>query len=114
MFGIGTRDLGIDLGTANTLVYVKGKGIVVSEPSVVALQTDTKNIVAVGNDAKNMIGRTPGNVVALRPMKDGVIADYDTTAMMMKYYIEEAYKIKSIFCWETICHDLCAIWDHSS
>ena len=97
MFGIGTRDLGIDLGTANTLVYVKGKGVVVREPSVVALQTDTKNIVAVGNDAKNMIGRTPGNVVALRPMKDGVIADYDTTAVMMKYYIKEATKSKSIF-----------------
>lgn len=97
MFGFGTRDLGIDLGTANTLVYVKGKGVVVREPSVVALQTDTKNIVAVGNDAKNMIGRTPGNVVALRPMKDGVIADYETTAVMMKYYIKEAIKSKSFF-----------------
>ncbi|MEH7467702.1 rod shape-determining protein, partial [Priestia megaterium] len=97
MFGIGTRDLGIDLGTANTLVYVKGKGIVVREPSVVALQTDTKQIVAVGNDAKNMIGRTPGNVVALRPMKDGVIADYETTATMMKYYINQAQKTKSLF-----------------
>lgn len=97
MFGIGTRDLGIDLGTANTLVYVKGKGIVVREPSVVALQTDTKNIVAVGNDAKNMIGRTPGNIVALRPMKDGVIADYETTAVMMKYYIKQANKNKSFF-----------------
>jgi len=90
MFGIGTRDLGIDLGTANTVVFVKGKGIVLREPSVVALQTDTKQIVAVGNDAKNMIGRTPGNVVALRPMKDGVIADYETTATMMKYYIKQA------------------------
>ncbi|TRY19163.1 rod shape-determining protein, partial [Geobacillus sp. LEMMJ02] len=64
MFGIGSRDLGIDLGTANTLVYVKGKGIVLREPSVVALQKDTKQIVAVGNEAKQMIGRTPGNVVA--------------------------------------------------
>ena len=97
MFGFGTRDLGIDLGTANTLVYVKGKGIVVREPSVVAIQKDTKSIVAVGNDAKNMIGRTPGNVVALRPMKDGVIADYDTTAVMMKYYINEALKSKGFF-----------------
>jgi rod shape-determining protein MreB and related proteins len=94
MFGLGTRDLGIDLGTANTLVFVKGKGIVLREPSVVALQTDTKQIVAVGNDAKNMIGRTPGNVVAKRPMKDGVIADYETTATMMKYYIREATKTK--------------------
>lgn len=95
MFGIGTKDLGIDLGTANTLVYVKGKGVVLREPSVVALQTDTKQIVAVGNDAKNMIGRTPGNVVALRPMKDGVIADYETTATMMKYYIRQAIKSNS-------------------
>ncbi|MFL8937777.1 rod shape-determining protein [Rossellomorea oryzaecorticis] len=93
----GTKDLGIDLGTANTLVYVKGKGIVVREPSVVALQTDNKQIVAVGNDAKNMIGRTPGNVVALRPMKDGVIADYETTATMMKYYIKQATMSKSVF-----------------
>jgi rod shape-determining protein MreB and related proteins len=92
MFGIGTRDLGIDLGTANTLVFVKGKGIVLREPSVVAMQTDTKSIVAVGNDAKNMIGRTPGNVVALRPMKDGVIADFETTAAMMKYHIRMATK----------------------
>jgi rod shape-determining protein MreB len=97
MFGIGTRDLGIDLGTANTLVFVKGKGIVVGEPSVVAMQTDTKQIVAVGNDAKNMIGRTPGNVVALRPMKDGVIADYETTATMMKYYINQATKTNGVF-----------------
>lgn len=94
MFGIGTKDLGIDLGTANTLVYVKGKGIVLREPSVVALQTDTKSIVAVGNDAKNMIGRTPGNVVALRPMKDGVIADFETTAAMMKHLIRQALKNK--------------------
>ncbi|OCA91253.1 rod shape-determining protein [Bacillus sp. FJAT-27225] len=97
MFGLGARDLGIDLGTANTLVYVKGKGIVLREPSVVAFQTDTKDIVAVGNDAKNMIGRTPGNIVAMRPMKDGVIADYDTTATMMRHYIKQATKSKGIF-----------------
>ncbi|MFB3165764.1 rod shape-determining protein [Neobacillus sp. 179-C4.2 HS] len=97
MFGIGTRDLGIDLGTANTLVFVKGKGIVLREPSVVAMQTDTKSIVAVGNDAKNMIGRTPGNVVAMRPMKDGVIADFEITAAMMKHHIREAIKSKNIF-----------------
>jgi rod shape-determining protein MreB and related proteins len=93
----GSKDLGIDLGTANTLVFVKGKGIVVREPSVVALETDTKQIRAVGNDAKNMIGRTPGNIVALRPMKDGVIADYETTATMMKYYIRQASKNKGAF-----------------
>ncbi|MBS4215484.1 MULTISPECIES: rod shape-determining protein [Neobacillus] len=97
MFGIGTKDLGIDLGTANTLVYVKGKGIVTREPSVVAMQTDTKHIVAVGNDAKNMIGRTPGNVVAVRPMKDGVIADFEITAIMMKHLFREAQKNKGFF-----------------
>ncbi|ODG90313.1 MULTISPECIES: rod shape-determining protein [Bacillaceae] len=99
MFGLGgfTRDLGIDLGTANTLVFVKGKGIVVREPSVVALRTDTKQIVAVGGSAKLMIGRTPGNVVATRPMKDGVIADFETTATMMKHYIDQAQKSNGFF-----------------
>ncbi|RHW40634.1 rod shape-determining protein [Neobacillus notoginsengisoli] len=97
MFGLGSKDLGIDLGTANTLIYVKGKGIVLREPSVVAFQNDTKDIVAVGNDARNMIGRTPGNIVALRPMKDGVIADYETTATMMKYYIKQAAKSTGFF-----------------
>ncbi|PGS53171.1 rod shape-determining protein [Bacillus sp. AFS041924] len=99
MLGLGgfTRDLGIDLGTANTLVFVKGKGIVVREPSVVALRTDTKQIVAVGNSAKLMIGRTPGNVVATRPMKDGVIADFETTATMMKHYIDQAQKSNGFF-----------------
>ncbi|MDG5470949.1 rod shape-determining protein [Jeotgalibacillus sp. ET6] len=88
----GSKDIGIDLGTANTLVYIKGKGIVVREPSVVALRQDTKDIVAVGNEARNMIGRTPGNIVALRPMKDGVIADFETTSTMMKYYMNQALK----------------------
>lgn len=88
----GTKDIGIDLGTANTLVYIKGKGIVVREPSVVALRQDTRDIVAVGNEARNMIGRTPGNIVALRPMKDGVIADFETTSTMMKYYMNQALK----------------------
>lgn len=97
MFGIGTKDLGIDLGTANTLVFVKGKGIVLREPSVVAINTETKKIVAVGNDAKKMIGRTPGNIVAMRPMRDGVIADYETTATMMKYFINQAGKAKGAF-----------------
>ncbi|GGL41259.1 rod shape-determining protein [Sporolactobacillus putidus] len=97
MFGGFSRDMGIDLGTANTLVYVKGKGVVVREPSVVALHTDTGVIEAVGSPAKNMIGRTPGNIVAVRPMKDGVIADFDTTATMMKYFINEAQKQRSMF-----------------
>lgn len=89
--------MGIDLGTANTLVYVKGKGVIVREPSVVALRTDTDTIEAVGNSAKNMIGRTPGNIVAVRPMKDGVIADFETTATMMKYFINQAQKTRSVF-----------------
>lgn len=97
MIGGFSRDLGIDLGTANTLVYLKGKGVVVREPSVVAKRTDTNAIVAVGNSAKNMIGRTPGNIVALRPMKDGVIADFETTSAMLKYFINQAQKKRSIF-----------------
>ncbi|WP_127529714.1 rod shape-determining protein [Paenibacillus kobensis] len=96
MFG-GAKDLGIDLGTANTLVYVRGKGIVVREPSVVALRTDTKTITAVGEQAKKMIGRTPGNIRAIRPMKDGVIADFETTATMIKYFIRQAQKQRSLF-----------------
>lgn len=95
--GFGTKDLGIDLGTANTLVYVKGKGVVVREPSVVALRTDTKTIEAVGEQAKRMIGRTPGNIVAVRPMKDGVIADFDTTATMIKYFLRLAQKQRTLF-----------------
>ncbi|CAG7631104.1 Cell shape-determining protein MreB [Paenibacillus solanacearum] len=97
MFGGFTKDLGIDLGTANTLVYVKGKGIVVREPSVVAIRTDTKSIEAVGNDAKKMIGRTPGNIRAIRPMKDGVIADFETTSTMIKYFIRQAQKQRLLF-----------------
>ena len=90
MFGIGTKNIGIDLGTANTIVYAEGKGIVLREPSVVAKNTKTGEIVSVGSEARDMIGRTPGSIVAIRPMKDGVIADYDTTVAMMKYYIEKA------------------------
>lgn len=92
MFGLGGKDVGIDLGTANTLVFIKGKGIVLREPSVVAKNTQTGEIVAVGNDAKNMIGRTPGSIVAIRPMKDGVIADFDITTTMISYYLKEAMK----------------------
>ena len=97
MLGGFAKDMGIDLGTANTVVYVKGKGVVLREPSVVAIRTDTGTIEAVGNEAKKMIGRTPGNIVAVRPMKDGVIADYDTTAAMMKHFISQAQKKKSFF-----------------
>lgn len=89
VFGLGSKNIGIDLGTANTLVYIEGKGIVLREPSVVAKNTQTGEIISVGSDAKEMIGRTPGSIKAIRPMKDGVIADYDTTAAMLKYFIEK-------------------------
>ena len=88
LFGM-TKDMGIDLGTANTLVYVKGKGIVLNEPSVVAINTNSKAVLAVGNEAKQMIGRTPGSIVAIRPLKDGVIADFDVTERMLRMFIEK-------------------------
>lgn len=91
------RDMGIDLGTANTLVHVRGKGIVLEEPSVVAIQNDTGRVLAVGEEAKRMIGRTPGNIVAIRPMKDGVIADFDVTQAMLKYFISKALGQKTPF-----------------
>ncbi|MFW6007356.1 MAG: rod shape-determining protein [Halanaerobiales bacterium] len=87
-----SRDMGVDLGTANTLVYVKGKGILIREPSVVALRENNHEVLAVGNEAKNMIGRTPGNIIAVRPMKDGVIADFDVTERMLRYFIRKAHK----------------------
>ena len=86
------RDMAVDLGTANTLVYVRGIGIVLNEPSVVAVNQDTGAILAVGSEAKHMIGRTPGNVVAIRPLKDGVIADFDTTERMLRYFIQKVHR----------------------
>lgn len=86
------RDMAVDLGTANTLVYVRGRGIVLNEPSVVAVNQDTGAILAVGLEAKRMIGRTPGNIVAIRPLKDGVIADFDTTERMLRYFIQKVHK----------------------
>jgi rod shape-determining protein MreB len=86
-----SHDMAIDLGTANTLVYVKGQGIVLSEPSVVAINKNTNEVRAVGNEAKNMIGRTPGNIVAIRPMKDGVIADFEVAQKMLSYFINKVH-----------------------
>ncbi len=86
-----SNDLAIDLGTANTLVYAKNKGIVVREPSIVAVNKINNNVEAVGKEAKEMLGRTPGNIVAIRPMKDGVIADFEVTEKMIKYFIEKAH-----------------------
>lgn len=99
LIGAFSNDLAIDLGTANTLVYVKGKGIVSNEPSVVAIQKEErggKKILAVGNEAKKMLGRTPGNIVAVRPMKDGVISDFDVTEAMLRYFITRAHNRKSL------------------
>src|SRR5665647_2446134 len=91
------KDLGIDLGTANTLVHLKGQGVILTEPSVVAIQRNTGKILAVGEEAKQMIGRTPGNIVAIRPMKDGVIADFDVTQAMIRYFISKALGKKNPF-----------------
>ena len=83
------NEVGIDLGTANVLVYIKGKGIVLNEPAVVAINKDTNEILAVGEEARQMLGRTPGNIVAVRPLKDGVISDYDITERMLKHFIRK-------------------------
>ena len=90
--GFFSADIGIDLGTANTLVYVKGRGIVLREPSVVAIQADSKKILAIGEEAKRMIGKTPGNIIAIRPMKSGVIADFDITEAMISYFIKKVHR----------------------
>ena len=99
ILGLFSNDLAIDLGTANTLVYLKGKGIVVSEPSVVAVQKDRmgqSKVLAVGMEAKKMLGRTPGSIVAIRPMKDGVIADFDITEEMLRYFIQKVHNRKTL------------------
>ncbi|MBI3316587.1 MAG: rod shape-determining protein [Candidatus Omnitrophica bacterium] len=92
ILGFFSSDIGIDLGTANTLVYVKGQGVVLCEPSVVALDRATRSVLAVGEEAKKMLGRTPGNIVAIRPMKDGVIADFDVTEAMLRYFIRKVHR----------------------
>jgi len=99
IFGFFSNDLAIDLGTANTLVYVKGKGIVIDEPSVVAVQnysSGTKKVLAVGSEAKQMVGRTPGNIVAIRPMKEGVIADFEVTEAMLRHFITKVHNRKTL------------------
>ncbi|HLC44465.1 MAG TPA: rod shape-determining protein [Patescibacteria group bacterium] len=92
IFNRFSRDIGIDLGTANTLVYVSGKGIVINEPSVVALNTKTKQILAIGSEARSMVGRTPAHIVAIRPLVDGVISDFEITEQMLKYFINKVYQ----------------------
>ena len=98
MFGIFksfAHDMGIDLGTANTLVHAKGKGIIIREPSVVAVDRENKEVLAIGAEAKQMIGRTPGHIVAIRPMKDGVIADFEIAEEMIKYFIRKVHNRRS-------------------
>lgn len=92
IFGNFSKDIGIDLGTANTLVYVKGKGIVINEPSVVAINKKTGHILAIGKEAKRMVGKTPGHIVAIRPLVDGVVSDFEVTEQMLKYFIEKVHK----------------------
>ena len=96
LFSVFSSDLAIDLGTANTLVYAKGKGIVVNEPSIVAINKNTGEVEAVGKEAKEMLGRTPGNIVAIKPMKDGVIADFKVTEKMLNYFIQKAHNRKML------------------
>ena len=96
LFSLFSSDLAIDLGTANTLVYAKGKGIVVNEPSIVAINKNNGEVEAVGKEAKEMLGRTPGNIVAIRPMKDGVIADFKVTERMLNYFIQKAHGRKML------------------
>ena len=91
-----SNDIGIDLGTANSLVYVRDRGIVLREPSVVAIQAGTTNVLAVGDEAKRMLGRTPGDIVAIRPMKDGVIADFEITEAMLRHFIQKVHHRKSV------------------
>lgn len=95
IFSLFSNDLAIDLGTANTLVYVKGRGVVVSEPSIVAINKVTNQVEAVGRDAKEMLGRTPGSIVAIRPMKDGVIANFEVTEKMLQHFIRQAHNGKT-------------------
>ena len=89
LLGMFSSDMGIDLGTASTLVYLKNEGIVLCEPSVVAIEAGTSNVLAVGEEAKRMLGRTPGNIIAIRPMRDGVIADFEITEAMLRYFIKK-------------------------
>ncbi|KKT41130.1 rod shape-determining protein [Candidatus Giovannonibacteria bacterium RIFCSPHIGHO2_02_43_13] len=91
IFGAFSKDLGIDLGTANTLVYIRGEGIVINEPSVVALNKKTEQVVAIGTEAKKMVGRTPGHIIAVRPLVDGVISDFEVTAEMLTYFIKKVH-----------------------
>lgn len=105
-------DIGIDLGTANVLVYVSGKGIVLEEPSVVAIDKRTDSVLAVGEEAKKMIGRTPGNIVAIRPLRDGVISDYDVTEKMLKSFIDKIVDKRDLE--DFLCQELWYVYQQVS
>ena len=92
ILGSFSQDLGVDLGTVNTLVYVKGKGIVIREPSIVAQHKKTKKVLAIGSEAKKMLGKTPANIICVRPLKEGVISDYDTTLTMLSHFIKKIHE----------------------
>ena len=92
LLGMFSRDIGIDLGTANTLVMVEGEGIVINEPSVVAIDKRTRRVLAIGSEAKKMVGRTPANIIAVRPLRDGVISDFDITEKMLVYFIKKVHE----------------------
>lgn len=112
LFGMFSNDLSIDLGTANTLVYVRNQGIILNEPSVVAIREEgrgNKTITAVGAEAKRMLGRTPGNITAIRPLKDGVIADFNITEKMLQYFIHKVHENR-FFQTEPACFGLRPLW----
>ena len=112
-WGFFSNDLAIDLGTANTLIYVEGQGIVLREPSVVAINTETKEVQAVGSDAKEMLGRAPGNIEAIRPMKDGVIAHFEVTEKMLRHFIRKVHNNRKNPCAPKGCC-CCSVWYYSS
>lgn len=96
LFGLFSQDIGIDLGTANTLVWVKNKGIVIREPSIVALHKKTKELIAIGTEAKKMLGKTPANIITVRPLREGIIADFDATAAMIRYYLKDIHEVGKV------------------
>src|SRR5579859_6036349 len=96
-FSLFSHDIGIDLGTANILIHVKGKGIVIREPSIVARHKKTKEIIAIGTEAKKMLGKTPASIETIRPLRGGVISDFDATEAMIKHYIKEVHEVESFF-----------------
>src|SRR4029077_9163220 len=96
LFSLFSNDMGIDLGTANTLVYVKGQGIILREPSVVAIEKESHSVIAIGSEAKKMLGKTPANIIAVRPLRTGVIADFEVTEQMIRYFIKKVHSRRSL------------------